>query len=98
MKINANYLKLKESYLFSTVGKKTAAYKAAHPEKDVIRLSIGDVTLPLAPVVIEAMHRAVDDMARRETFKGYGPDQTCYGYDALLDSILSSYARKGVSL
>ena len=98
MKINRNYLKLKDSYLFATVGAKTAAYKKAHPEADVIRLSIGDVTLPLAPAVIEAMHRAVDDMAKKETFKGYGPDQTCYGYGALLDSILSSYARKGVTL
>ena len=98
MRINENFLKLKESYLFATVGRKTAEYRAAHPEKDVIRLSIGDVTLPLAPVVIAAMHRAVDDMAKKETFKGYGPDATCYGYDALLDSILNSYARKGVTL
>lgn len=98
MKINANFLNLKESYLFATVGSKTAAYKKAHPEKDVIRLSIGDVTRPLAPIVIEAMHRAVEDMSRADTFKGYGPDQTCYGYDALLDSIKGSYLRKGVSL
>ena len=98
MKINEHFLDLKDSYLFATVGRKTAAYKAAHPEKDVIRLSIGDVTLPLAPVVIEAMHKAVDDMARKETFKGYGPDQYCYGYDVLIDSIKGSYARKGVSL
>ena len=98
MKINENFLKLKDSYLFATVGRKTAEYRAAHPEKEIIRLSIGDVTLPLAPVVIEAMHRAVDDMARKETFKGYGPDQTCYGYEALIGSILASYARKGVSL
>lgn len=98
MKINENFLNLEDSYLFATVGKKTAEYKKAHPEKDVIRLSIGDVTRPLAPVVIDAMHKAVDDMSRRETFKGYGPDQTCYGYDALLDSILDSYARKGVTL
>ena len=98
MKINSNFLKLKDSYLFATVGRKTAEFKAAHPEKDVIRLSIGDVTRPLAPVVIDAMHKAVDDMARRETFKGYGPDQTCYGYTALIDSIKESYARKGVCL
>ena len=98
MKINENFLKLKDSYLFATVGRKTAEYRAAHPEKEIIRLPIGDVTLPLAPVVIETMHRAVDDMARKETFKGYGPDQTCYGYEALIGSILASYARKGVSL
>lgn len=98
MKINEHFLDLKDSYLFATVGRKTAAYKAAHPEKEVIRLSIGDVTLPLAPVVIEAMHKAVDDMAHKETFKGYGPDQYCYGYDVLIDSIKGNYARKGVSL
>ena len=98
MKINENYLNLKDSYLFATVGRKTAAYKAAHPEKDVIRLSIGDVTRPLAPAVIEAMHKAVDDMSRAETFHGYGPDQYCYGYDVLIDSIKGSYERKGVTL
>ncbi len=98
MKLNENFFNLQDSYLFAAVGKKTAEYKAKHPEKEVIRLSIGDVTRPLAPIVIEAMHRAVDDMSRRESFKGYGPDQTCYGYDALLDSILASYARKGVKL
>ena len=98
MKINEHFLDLKDSYLFATVGRKTAAYRAAHPEKEVIRLSIGDVTLPLAPVVIEAMRKAVDEMAHKETFKGYGPDQYCYGYDALIDSIKRSYARKGVSL
>ena len=98
MKINEHFLQLKDSYLFATVGRKTAAYKAAHPDKDVIRLSIGDVTLPLAPVVIEAMHKAVDDMSHKETFKGYGPDQYCYGYETLIDSIKRSYARKGVTL
>ncbi len=98
MKINANFLNLKESYLFATVGRKTAEYKKAHPEKNVIRLSIGDVTRPLAPVVVEAMKRAAEEMGRSETFRGYGPDQTCYGYDKLLDSILGSYARKGVTL
>lgn len=98
MKINTNFLNLKDSYLFATVGRKTAEYKKAHPDKDVIRLSIGDVTRPLAPVVVEAMKKAVEEMGRKETFHGYGPDQTCYGYDELLDSILSSYARKGVNL
>ncbi|MDE5897622.1 MAG: aminotransferase class I/II-fold pyridoxal phosphate-dependent enzyme, partial [Clostridia bacterium] len=98
MKLNENFFNLKDSYLFATVGRKTAEYKAAHPDKEVIRLSIGDVTRPLAPAVVEAMHRAVDEMSRSESFKGYGPDQTCYGYGALLDSILGSYARKGVSL
>ncbi|MDE6059263.1 MAG: LL-diaminopimelate aminotransferase [Clostridia bacterium] len=98
MKINQCFLDLKDSYLFATVGRKTAEYKKAHPDKDVIRLSIGDVTRPLAPAVITAMKKAVEDMASVTTFKGYGPDQTCYGYDALLDSILGSYSRKGVTL
>ena len=98
MKINENFLKLKDSYLFATVGRKTAEYKKAHPGQEIIRLSIGDVTRPLAPAVIAAMHKAVDDMSRAETFKGYGPDQYCYAYDELLDTILASYARKGVTL
>ena len=98
MQINSHYLELKDSYLFATVGRKTAEFKKAHPAKNVIRLSIGDVTRPLAPVVVDAMKRACEDMGRGETFHGYGPDQTCYGYDVLLDSILGSYARKGVSL
>lgn len=95
MKINSEYLNLKDGYLFATVAKKTKEYKEAHPEKQVIRLSIGDVTLPLAPAVIDAMHKAVDDMSRAETFKGYGPD---FGYAFLVDSLKDSYARKGVSL
>ncbi len=98
MKINSHFLDLKESYLFSTVGRKTAEYKSAHPDKDVIRLSIGDVTRPLAPAVIEAMHRAVDDMSHKESFKGYGPDRYCYGYESLIDSIRGSYSRKGILL
>ncbi len=98
MKINRCFLALKDSYLFATVGRKTAEYKKAHPEKDVIRLSIGDVTRPLAPVVVEAMKKAVEEMSRTESFKGYGPDQTCYGYQSLIESILNSYSRKGVSL
>ncbi len=98
MKINENFLNLKDSYLFATVGRKTTEYKKAHPDKDVIRLSIGDVTLPLAPVVIEAMHKAVEEMSRKETFHGYGPDQYCYAYETLINSILGSYARKGVTL
>ena len=98
MKINRNFLDLKESYLFATVGSKFTAYQKAHPEKKVIKLSIGDVTRPLAPCVIQAMHRAVEDLAHAETFKGYGPDATCYGYESLIRSIEGSYARKGVTL
>ncbi len=98
MKINEHFLQLKDSYLFATVGRKTTEYKNAHPDRKVIRLSIGDVTRPLAPIVVRAMQRAVEDMGRKETFKGYGPDQYCYGYDVLIDSIKGSYARKGVTL
>ena len=98
MKINSNFLNLKDSYLFAKVGQKTAEYKKAHPDHDVIRLSIGDVTRPLAPCVVSAMQKAVEDMAHVGTFKGYGPDRYCYGYENLIASILSSYARKGVTL
>ena len=79
-KINDNYLKLPGSYLFSTIAKKVNAYTAANPDKKVIRLGIGDVTLPLAPAVIDAMHKAVDEMAHAETFHGYAPD---LGYEFL---------------
>ena len=69
-KINENYLKLPGSYLFSTIAKKVNAYTQAHPEKSIIRLGIGDVTRPLAPAIISALHKAVDEMADAETFKG----------------------------
>lgn len=98
MKINARFLELKDSYLFAKVGQKTAEYKAKHPDKKVIRLSIGDVTLPLAPAVVRAMQSAVEDMAHKSSFKGYGPDRFCYGYESLIDSVKGSYSRKGVSL
>ena len=67
-KINENYLKLPGSYLFSTIAKKVSAYSAANPDKEIIRLGIGDVTLPLAPVVIDSLHNAVDEMGKAETF------------------------------
>lgn len=73
MKLNENFSALSESYLFATVAQKSAAYAEAHPDKKVIKLSIGDVTLPLAPAVIAAMHAAVDEMGRKETFRGYPP-------------------------
>lgn len=95
MRPNENYKNIADNYLFSTVARKIAAYTAEHPESPVIKLSIGDVTLPLAPAVISALHSAVDDMARKETFKGYGPEQ---GYDFLKESIRSYYLRRGVSL
>ena len=73
-KVNDNYLKLPGSYLFSTIGKKEPAYKAENPDRQVISLGIGDVTQPLAPAVIKAMHSAVDEMADAATFHGYAPD------------------------
>lgn len=95
MKLNKNYLNLAESYLFSGISRKVNEYLAANPGKSVLRLGIGDVTLPLAPVVIDAMHKAVDEMAQKSTFKGYGPEQ---GYDFLRESIQGYYARRGISL
>jgi len=78
VQINSNYLKLKAGYLFPEIGRRVAAFKAEHPEAPIIRMGIGDVTEPLAPAVTQAMHRAVDDMARRETFQGYGPTEQGY--------------------
>lgn len=95
-KVNANYLKLPGSYLFSTVAKKIAAYSAANPDKKVIRLSIGDVTQPLAPVIIDAMHGAVDEMAHAETFRGYAPD---LGYEFLRSKIAEwDYQKRGCDI
>ena len=82
--INENFGKLPGSYLFSTVAKKVAAYAAAHPEAKIIRLGIGDVTQPLVPAVIKALHAAVDEMGRAETFRGYAPD---LGYSFLREAI-----------
>ena len=82
--INENYLKLQGSYLFSTVAKKVAAYKSMHPDKTVISLGIGDVTLPLAPAIIEALQKAVAEMGTKEGFHGYAPER---GYDFLLNAI-----------
>lgn len=95
MQINKHYGEVSESYLFSTIAKKVAAYSAENPDKKIIRLGIGDVTLPLCPAVISAMHAAVDEMANKETFRGYGPEQ---GYDFLKTAVAGYYAEKGVSL
>lgn len=95
MKINEHYLELEDSYLFSTVARKQREYQQAHPEKKVIRLSIGDVTLPLAPVVIKAMEDAVKEMGSKATFRGYGPEQ---GYDFLREAVQAYYQGHGVSL
>ncbi|MEA4938154.1 MAG: LL-diaminopimelate aminotransferase [Christensenella sp.] len=93
---NGNYAKLHGSYLFYEVGKRAAAFAKEHPEAQLIRMGIGDVTRPLVPAVVEAMHKAVDDMSRAETFHGYGPD---FGYDFLREAILRrDYTARGVSL
>ena len=95
-KVNEDYLKLPGSYLFSTIGKKVAAYTAAHPEKNIIRLGIGDVTQPLAPAIIDAMHKAVDEMGVKETFHGYAPD---LGYEFLRAAIAKNdYADRGCDI
>ena len=95
-KINTNYQKLPGSYLFSTIAKKVRAYEETHPEAKVIRLGIGDVTQPLAPAVIGALHAAVDEMAQAETFKGYAPD---LGY-AFLREVISQkdFREKGCDI
>lgn len=93
--VNQNYCNLKESYLFSQIAHKVAEFTAAHPEKKIIKMGIGDVTLPLAPAVIEAMQKAVAEMGVKETFRGYGPEQ---GYDFLHEAIAGYYAGFGVSV
>ena len=95
-KVNQNFLKLPGSYLFSEIARRLAAYTAEHPEAKMIRLGIGDVTRPLAPAVIDAMHKAVDEMGTFEGFHGYGPEQ---GYDFLREAIAKTdYAARGVDI
>ncbi|MCI8732035.1 MAG: LL-diaminopimelate aminotransferase [Lachnospiraceae bacterium] len=95
-KINENYLKLPGSYLFSTIAKKVSAFTEANPDKPVIRLGIGDVTQPLAPAVIQALHSAVDEMGNAETFHGYAPD---LGYSFLRETIAKEdYEAKGCQI
>lgn len=95
MKINENYLNLKDSYLFATVNRKAREYQAANPDKKVIKLGIGDVTIPLCSAVTEAMHKAVDEMATKENFHGYGPEQ---GYDFLKTALQNYYTQRNVDL
>ena len=95
MNINKNYKNLNESYLFSTIAKKVSEFAKLNPDKEIIRLGIGDVTLPLCPAVIDALHSAVDEMGKKETFKGYGPEQ---GYDFLKNSIQNYYKMNNVAL
>ena len=95
-RVNEDYLKLPGSYLFSTIGKKVAAYTEANPDKRIIRLGIGDVTKPLVPAVIESLHRAVDEMAHAETFRGYAPD---LGYDFLRSAMAKNdYQERGCDI
>jgi len=82
--VNEHYLKLAAGYLFPEIGRRVNDFVKSHPGKKVIRMGIGDVTQPLAPAVIKAFHEGVDEMARKETFKGYGPEQ---GYEFLREAI-----------
>ena len=94
--ISENYLKLSESYLFAEIARKVNDYKKKHPEADVISLGIGDVTQPLAPAVVEALHKAVDEMAVAASFRGYGPER---GYDFLREAIVENdFRRHGIDV
>ena len=96
MRINTNYLQLSGRYLFAEIARQVSAYKSEHPEADIIRLGIGDVTRPLPQAAIDAMHRAVDEYADTKTFRGYGPEQ---GYDFLIDAIIAhDFASRGITL
>lgn len=95
IKINENYFNVKKNYLFSEIAKRVNAYKAANPDADIIRLGIGDVTLPLSPVVVEAMKKAADEMGDAATFRGYAPE---YGYDFLREKIAEYYKKFPVNL
>lgn len=95
-KVNDNFTKLPSSYLFSEVARRVRVYTETHPEAEVIRMGIGDVTRPLCPAVVDALHRAVDDEAHGETFHGYGPEQ---GYDFLVSKIVDyDYRRHGIDV
>lgn len=95
-KVNDHFLKLQAGYLFPEIGRRVAAFAEAHPDADVIRLGIGDVTEPLPPAIIEAMHRAVDEMADRDTFRGYGPEQ---GYPFLRETLArEAFGARGVEV
>lgn len=95
MNINKNFLNLKDSYLFSSIAKKVDEYKNENPNADIVRLGIGDVTLPLAPAVISAMQEAVSEMSDSSTFRGYGEEQ---GYGFLRQAVCRYYEKKGVTL
>ena len=85
--VNEHFLKLPGSYLFSDIAKKINTFRITHPKQDIIRLGIGDVTQPLPKACIEAMHKAVEELADKDTFRGYGPEQ---GYDFLIEAIIKN--------
>ena len=94
--INENFLNLQDSYLFQTIAKKVTEFQTNNPDKRIIKLGIGDVTRPIVPAVIEAMHKAIDEMGNPETFRGYGPEQ---GYDFLREKIVENdYLKRGVEI
>lgn len=94
--INENFLNLQDSYLFSTIAKKVAEFQKKNPDKRIIKLGIGDVTRPIAPKIIDAMHKAVDEMGNPDTFRGYGPEQ---GYEFLREKIVENdYKKRGVDI
>ena len=95
MRMNRHYGELQDSYLFSTIARRVADYQQAHPEADVIRLGIGDVTRPLCPAVTEALSAAVREMGEKATFRGYGPEQ---GYDFLREAVREYYGERGIAL
>lgn len=94
--VNENFLEVKQSYLFSEIAKRIEEYKKQNPNANIIKLGIGDVTLPLVPAVISAMHSAVDEMGQKETFRGYGPEQ---GYEFLREKIVEfDYKKRGIDI
>ena len=94
--VNVHFLNLQNNYLFADIAKRVNAFKLLHPDANIISLGIGDVTRPLCPAVIEAMHKAVDEMGTAESFRGYGPEQ---GYDFLREAILKNdYLPRGIHL
>lgn len=94
--INENFLEVKQSYLFSEIARKIEEYKKENPNADIVKLGIGDVTLPIVPKVVEAMHKALDEMANKETFRGYGPEQ---GYEFLREKIVEvDYKKRGINI
>lgn len=95
MPVNQNFAHLSESFFFSAIGHRALQYEQQHPERRLIRLSIGDVTRPLCPAVVEALERAAQEMGRAETFRGYGPEQ---GYSFLRTAIAGYYEEQGIHL